>query len=229
MARILVVDDELDLCEILRFNLESEGYEVETLYSAEDALAWLAQCDTSMQPDLILLDVMLEQMSGFEMAKQLRKEGYEVPIVFLTALNNENELLLGFESGGDDYVTKPFSFQTVLARIRAVLKRSLPKQEKRLASTVTEDGNLRIDRLTDTVFVENEPVALTKKEYGILSLLLEQKGQYLTRETILSKVWGDDVYVGDRSVDVHIARLRKKLGVAGDRIGNRSGYGYFFE
>ena len=229
MARILVVDDELDLCEILRFNLESEGYDVDTLYSAEEALEWLSHCESSKQPDLILLDVMMEQMSGFEMAKQLRHEGKDVPIVFLTALGNENDLLLGFESGGDDYVTKPFSFQAVSARIRAVLKRSLPKKEMLVAPSVIEEGNLRVDTLSDTVTVEGEPVVLTKKEYGILMLLLSQKGHSLTRETILSSVWGDDVFVGDRSVDVHIARLRKKLGVAGDRIGNRSGYGYYFE
>ena len=169
--------------------------------SAEEALRRLEQSSYS----LILLDVMLEAMSGFEMARHLRAAGNEIPIIFLTALNTEPELLLGFESGGDDYVTKPFSFQTVLARVKAVLKRT--------------------ESHTTTPPI---PATLTKKEHAILQLLKSHPGQYFTREQILQAVWDDDTYVGDRSVDVHIARLRKKLGDNGRCIGNRTGFGYYY-
>jgi DNA-binding response OmpR family regulator len=201
VKKILVVDDEQDLCEILRFNLESEGFAVDCASSAEEALRRLEQSSYS----LILLDVMLEAMSGFEMARHLRAAGNEIPIIFLTALNTEPELLLGFESGGDDYVTKPFSFQTVLARVKAVLKRT--------------------ESHTTTPPI---PATLTKKEHAILQLLKSHPGQYFTREQILQAVWDDDTYVGDRSVDVHIARLRKKLGDNGRCIGNRTGFGYYY-
>ena len=222
MSRILVVDDEADLCEILQFNLESEAYEVTTANSAEEALSLM---EGGLRPDLLLLDVMMERMSGFEMARQLRERGNETPIIFLTALNKEPEELQGFESGADDYITKPFSFQTVLARVKAVLKRaSMPE----VADVVTVEG-LSINPTQNSVTVEGVPVTFTKKELQILLLLVQHRGSCFSREQILNKVWESDTYVGDRSVDVHIARIRKKLGPMGDHIGNKTGFGYFFK
>ena len=196
MSHILVVDDEQDICEILQFNFESEGFEVSTANSAEEALELLPQ----VHPDLLLLDVMMDRMSGFEMAQRLRAEGNQVPIIFLTAKTQERDQLDGFEVGADDYITKPFSFSTVLARVKAVLKRTSPSCQQ----------------LQD----------LTKKEQQILDLLMRHKGEYVTRDQILDEVWGSDIYVAERSVDVHIARLRKKLDHEGGRLINRTGFGY---
>jgi DNA-binding response OmpR family regulator len=222
--RILVVDDEPDLCEILCFNLESEGFEAERAYSAEAALALMEQ---GPQFDLILLDVMMEQMSGYDMARQLRERGNNTPIIFLTAMGTEDDLLRGFAVGADDYITKPFSFPTVLARIRAVLKRSSSDGVQPTTSLVRQ-GAMEIDLLHKAVTIEGMPVALTRKEYHILALLAQHPGEHFSREQIIDNVWDDDAYVGDRSVDVHIARLRKKLGSYSDSIVNHSGFGYTF-
>ena len=199
MSHILVVDDEQDICEILQFNFESEGFEVSTANSAEEALELLPQ----VHPDLLLLDVMMDRMSGFEMTQRLRAEGNQVPIIFLTAKTQERDQLDGFEVGADDYITKPFSFSTVLARVKAVLKRTSPSCQQ----------------LQD----------LTKKEQQILDLLMRHKGEYVTRDQILDEVWGSDIYVAERSVDVHIARLRKKMGAEGMRIRNKTNFGYRFD
>ena len=199
MSHILVVDDEQDICEILQFNFESEGFVVTTANSAEEALELLPQ----VRPDLLLLDVMMDRMSGFEMARRLRSEGNQVPIIFLTAKTQERDQLDGFEFGADDYITKPFSFSTVLARVKAVLKRTSPSCQQLLD--------------------------LTKKEQQILDLLMRHKGEYVTRDQILDEVWGSDIYVAERSVDVHIARLRKKMGAEGMRIRNKTNFGYRFD
>lgn len=199
MTRILVVDDEEDLREILRFNLESEGFEVETAASAEEALSNV-NCQLSTI-NLILLDVMMDKMSGFELAEELHRRGDNTPIIFLTARDAHDDQLQGFGVGADDYITKPFSFDTVLARVKAVLRR-------------TNQNN------------QNTPNTLTKREHLILQLFREHPGQFFTREEILKAVWPDDAYVGERSVDVHIARLRKKLGTEGQRIVNKTGFGY---
>ncbi|MBR4738726.1 MAG: response regulator transcription factor [Bacteroidales bacterium] len=201
--RILVVDDEEDLCEILRFNLEAEGFEVETAASAEEALEKVFSVQRSVF-SLILLDVMMDRMSGFEMARHLRENGNNTPIIFLTARDAHDDQLQGFSVGADDYVTKPFSFDTVLARVRAVLRRS--------------NQNIQSN--------QNTPNTLTKREHLILQLFREHPGRYFTREEILAAVWPDDTLVGERSVDVHIARLRKKMGPDGNRIVNKTGFGY---
>ena len=201
--RILVVDDEEDLCEILRFNLEAEGFEVETAASAEEALEKVFSVQRSVF-SLILLDVMMDRMSGFEMARHLRENGNNTPIIFLTARDAHDDQLQGFSVGADDYVTKPFSFDTVLARVRAVLRRS--------------NQNIQSNQST--------PNTLTKREHLILQLFREHPGRYFTREEILAAVWPDDTLVGERSVDVHIARLRKKMGPDGNRIVNKTGFGY---
>ena len=221
--RILVVDDEPDLCEILCFNLESEGFETECAYSAEAALGLI---DGGGKFNLILLDVMMERMSGYEMARVLRDRGDNTPVIFLTARDAEADQLEGFTAGADDYITKPFSFPTVLARVRAVLKRSTASasnEEKTLCC-----GGLEVDVQRGAATIDGQAVALTKKEFQILALLMQHSGEHFRREQILQQVWSDDVYVGDRSVDVHIARLRKKLGVYGDCIVNHIGFGYVF-
>ena len=197
MNRILVVDDEEDLREILRFNLEAEGFEVETAASAEEAL-------TMLHHDLILLDVMMDRMSGFEMAQRMREAGDNTPIIFLTARDAHDDQLQGFGVGADDYITKPFSFDTVLARVRAVLRRSS-------SSSLSSSTSL---------------TSLTRREHLILELFRQRPGRFFTREEILAAVWPDDTLVGERSVDVHIARLRKKLGSEGQRIVNKTGFGY---
>ena len=222
MNKILVVDDEQDLCEILRFNLESEGYEVDTANSAEEGLRILSPSHV-----LILLDVMMEDMSGFQMANKIRKElNCEVPIIFLTAKDTENDMLTGFNVGADDYITKPFSLKTVLARIKAVLKRT-----SKAADTMeifTHNG-LEINFETKKITLDGHEISLTKKEFMILVLLVKSPKRFFTREQILSQVWDDDTYVTERSVDVHIARLRKKIGNVGECIINRTGFGYSFD
>lgn len=226
MNRILIVDDEQDLCEILQFNLESEGYEVDTANSAEEALSKL-----NSQHILILLDVMMEDMSGFQMANKIRKElNNNVPIIFLTAKDTENDMLTGFNVGGDDYITKPFSLKAVMARVKAVLKRST---KTAVSNESVEDifvyKSLEINFDTKKVMVNNVEAQLTRKEYMILVLLVQSPQRFFTREQILSQVWDDDTYVIERSVDVHIARLRKKLGTIGENIINRTGFGYSFD
>ncbi len=219
--RILVVDDEADLREILQCNLENAGYAVDTAASAEEALEIL-----SPGHDLILLDVMMGGMSGFKMAEHLRKEaGNSTPIVFLTAKGGENDLLTGFSTGADDYIAKPFSLQEVLVRIKAVLRRTRAagKQQKNLCI-----DTLCIDFGRKSVLIEGEEVHLSRKEFGILALLAGQAGKIFSREEILTEVWQGESCVLDRTVDVHIARVRRKLGKYGNCITNRQGYGYCF-
>lgn len=199
--RILVVDDEADICEILRFNLEAEQFEVDTAFNAEQALSLLM---SHRAYALLLLDVMLDGMSGFDLVKRLREDGITTPVIFLTAMDGHDAQLQGLNLGADDYITKPFSFDTVLARIRAVLRRCRTVE---LPAPLTAHG-------------------LTKREAQILQLLQAHPGRYFSRLEILSAVWPDDTLVGERSVDVHIARIRRKLGGEGGRIVNKTGYGY---
>lgn len=219
---ILIVDDEVDIREILQFNLENEGYKIDLADSAEEALKKLT-------PDhrLILLDVMMGGISGFKMADQLRKSGNYTPIIFLTAKDTENDMLTGFSIGGDDYISKPFSIKEVIARVKTVLKRtSSPVQLSQ--SQVLVIGNLSIDMDMKTVTVNGKSIDLTKTEFNILTLLVKNTGKVFSRSDILAKAWEGDGIVLERTVDVHIARLRKKIGIYGDRIINRTGYGYNF-
>lgn len=219
--KILVVDDEPDLREILQCNLESAGYEVDTAESAEEALHIL-----SPSHNLILLDVMMGGMSGFRMAEKLRKElKNQTPIIFLTAKDTENDLLTGFSAGGDDYISKPFSLQEVLARIKAILRRS----NAEVAPTEVRAANLVIDYVKKIVRIGDREIKLSPKEFGILSMLAKDPGRVFTREEILAEVWHGDSFVLVRTVDVHIARVRRKLEEDGNHIVNRQGYGYCFE
>lgn len=220
-AKILVVDDEPDLREILQCNLENAGYEVDTAESAEEALHILSPAHS-----LILLDVMLGGMSGFKMAERLRKDlDNKIPIVFLTAKDTERDMLTGFSAGGDDYISKPFSLHEVLARVKAVLRRAQREEIPALLKT----GSISLDFEKKIVMAGGERLKLSPKEFGILSMLVRHPGRVFTREEILAEVWHGDAFVLDRTVDVHIARIRRKLGDGAAHLTNRQGYGYCFE
>lgn len=223
--RILVVDDEEDLCEILKFNLENEGYEVDTANSAEEALKM-----NISSYNLLLLDVMMGEISGFKMANMLKKDKKtaHVPIIFITAKDTENDTVTGFNLGADDYISKPFSLREVIARVKAVLRRTATVETEKAPEQITYQ-TLTIDITKKKVSIDNEEVALTKKEFEILFLLLQNKGRVFSREDILARIWSDEVYVLDRTIDVNITRLRKKIGIYGKRIVTRLGYGYCFE
>lgn len=221
---ILVVDDEEDLCEILKFNLEMEGYFVDTANSAEEAL----KLDLTKY-NLLLLDVMMGEISGFKMARIMKsnKNTANIPIIFITAKDTENDTLTGFNLGADDYVSKPFSLREVIMRVKAVLRRTATTQGK-------EENELSYKGLTINVSqkrtsIDGNEIPLTKKEFEILLLLLQNKERVFSREDILNKVWNDEAYVLDRTIDVNITRLRKKLGEYGKCIVTRLGYGYCFE
>lgn len=221
--KILIVDDEKDICEILEFNLSNEGFDVELAYSAEEALK-------KLNPDfsLILLDVMMGGMSGYKMAEKLRKEGNIIPIVFLTAKDTENDMLTGFSVGGDDYISKPFSIKEVIARIKAVVKRLEVKKNTKESTTELTFAGIVINMDKKELTVDGEKVALTKTEFEILALLATNVDKVFSREDIIQTVWRETPYITERTVDVHIARLRKKMGEYSSLIANRSGYGYRF-
>ena len=220
--KILVVEDEEDLCEILKFNLENEGYDVDVSHSAEDASLLKLE-----RYDLFLLDVMMGKMSGFRLAEKVRKErNLETPIIFLTARDTENDLLTGFSLGADDYIPKPFSVREVIARVKAIFKRVGAKGE--MEEDIVIDS-LTIDVKGKRVLLNNKSVDLTRTEFEIMMLLASHPERIFSRDDIIHSVWRDDVVVSDRTVDVHIARIRKKLGDYGKVLVNRSGYGYRFE
>jgi len=218
--KILIVDDEADIREILQFNLENEGFAVEVTDSAEKALQML-----SAPFQLILLDVMMGGMSGFKMADALRKMGNQTPIIFLTAKDTENDLLTGFSLGGDDYISKPFSIKEVIVRIKSVLRRT--ETEKQKNELIFDTLIINLD--AKTAAVDDVLLDLTKTEFNILALLSANEGRTFSRSEILNRAWTETAIVLDRTVDVHIARLRKKLGKYGELIENRSGYGYWFK
>lgn len=223
--RLLVVDDEEDLCEILQFNLEAEGYNVDTANSAEEALT----LDLS-QYNLLLLDVMMGEISGFKLAKMLREneKTAHLPIIFLTAKDTENDMLTGFNLGADDYISKPFSIRQVIARVKAVLRRSRNDVETDNKNILTYK-TLQLDTERIKASIDGKEIALTKKEFEILRLLMENINHVFTRDEFLSKIWKDEVYVLDRTIDVNITRLRKKIGEYGKNIVTRLGFGYCFE
>ncbi|MGL4956425.1 MAG: response regulator transcription factor [Bacteroidales bacterium] len=228
--RILIVDDEEDICEILQFNLTNEGYKVDVAYSAEEVL----QKDINGY-HLLLLDVMMGEISGFKLADTLRKQKStaHTPIIFLTAKDTENDIITGFSLGADDYISKPFSVRQVVARVKAVLKRTQANASQ-LQNIVNQNNSitfksLYLDVERKKVFISKEEVELTKKEFEILKFLLTHRGKVFSREDILISAWETDVCVIDRTVDVNITRLRKKLGEYGKHITTRTGYGYCFD
>ena len=223
--RLLWVDDEISLLRPHILFLEGKGYEVDTANSAEEAL----KMDISAY-DLLLLDVMMGEISGFKMASMLKKEKKtaKVPIIFITAKDTENDTVTGFNLGADDYISKPFSLREVAARVKAVLRRTQQAETKRAPEQIVYKS-LVLDIIKKKVSIDGEEAPLTKKEFEILLLLLQNKGRVFSREDILSRIWSDEVYVLDRTIDVNITRLRKKIGIYGKCIVTRLGYGYCFE
>ncbi|HMY63370.1 MAG TPA: response regulator transcription factor [Bacteroidia bacterium] len=219
---ILIVDDDKSICEILEFNLKSEGYIVDTAYSAEEALTKLTN-----QTQLILLDVMMEGMSGYKMLEKIRLDGSTIPVIFLTAKNTENDMLTGFSVGADDYISKPFSIKEVSARIKAILKRFKTAATEQKETLAFKD--LEINTKNKEAFIKGKPVNLTKTEFEILQKLAKNPNRIFSRQEIIEGVWGNNVFVTERTVDVHITRLRKKLEDYGNIISNRLGYGYKFD
>jgi len=218
--KILVVDDDRDICEILSFNLEHEGYEVDIANSAESALEKLTP-----EHSLILLDVMMGGMSGYQMAEKLRKDGNEISIIFLTAKDTENDMLTGFSVGADDYISKPFSLKEVSARVKAVLKRS--PEEQADDSDILNIDDMSINLQSKEVKIGETSISLTKTEFEILILLVTNPTRVFSRQNIINQVW-KTIYITERTVDVHITRLRKKLGAKGALISSRTGFGYKF-
>lgn len=233
--KILVIDDEESVCEILKFNLEKEGYEVDCAYSAEEAL------DMDLEGySLFMVDIMMGGLSGFDFAKRLRNVSAteEKPILFCSALSDEDYVVKGLNIGADDYVTKPFVIGEVLARVRAILRRTGQMQQRTAAdieaqqsiyeSDITFKG-LRIDRNDKEVYIDNELVTLTRTEFDILLFFLTHRNRIYSREEIIKNVWGDDVVVSGRTIDTNITRLRKKLGEYDKYIVTRQGFGYGFK
>ena len=226
--RILVVDDEPDLCEILQFNLETEGYMVDVAYSATDATTLpLAHYD------LFLLDVMMGEVSGFQLAEKLKmiEETSHTPVIFTTALDDEDNIIRGFNIGADDYITKPISIRELKARVKAVLRRGNRKEEVEPEKGKTMIGSsegLSINLQTKCVMMDGVVVDATKLEFDLLRVFLENKGVVFTREDLLARAWPKDAYVTDRTVDVNITRLRKKIGKYGANIKTRIGWGYYY-
>lgn len=232
-VRILVIDDEEAVCEILKFNLEKEGYDVDCAYSAEEAL----DMDLSGY-SLFMVDIMMDQLSGYDFAKRVRNvtETEFTPILFCSALSNEDSVVKGLNIGADDYVTKPFVIGEVLARVRAILRRSGQATHRMPAVNERADyesdvifRTLRIDRNDKTVYLDGEELPLTRTEYDILLFFLIHRNRIYSREEIINQVWGDDVVVTNRTIDTNITRLRKKIGQYSNNLVTRQGFGYGFK
>lgn len=226
--KILIVDDEETLCEVLRFNLEMEGYAADVAYSAEEALALDLR-----KYSLILLDIMMGEISGTQMARILKKnpETASIPIIFCTARDAEDDVVTGLDLGADDYVTKPYSIKNLLARVRSVLRKTLRTDNGHNGNDTNNSltcGTLVVDRDKKECRIDGEVIKMPRKELEILALLMQHRGQVFSREKIISRVWPEEVVVLDRVVDVNITRLRNKLGKYGKMIVTRPGYGYGF-
>lgn len=223
--KILIVDDDSSICEILEFNLKNEGYTIEIANSAEEALEKL-----NPSIAIILLDVMMGGMSGYKMAEKVYASGNRTPIIFLTAKDTENDMLTGFSVGADDYISKPFSIKEVIARIKAVLQRT--KHINIEANPIHHEIVIKemiLNTDTKQLNIKGETINLTKTEFDILLKLIENSNRIFSRQEIIDRVWGDDTYITERTVDVHITRLRKKMGTYAAAITNRSGFGYRFD
>ncbi len=230
--KILVIDDEESICEILKFNLEKEGYEVDTAYSAEEAL------DRDLSGySLFIVDIMMDRLSGFDFAKRIKNNDAieNTPIIFCSALSGEDDTVMGLNIGGDDYITKPFVISEVLARVRAVLRRSHATKQwaYNVSKSIYEPDitfkNLRINRNEKICYINGEAVALTRTEFDILLFFLTHRNRIYSREEIIQQIWAGDVVVTNRTIDTNITRLRRKLGEYGKNIVTRLGFGYGFK
>ena len=235
-TKILVIDDEEAVCEIMKFNLEREGYEVDTAYSAEEAL----DMDNLDSYSLFIVDIMMGELSGFDFANRIHNvtATEDIPMLFCSALSDEDCVVKGLNIGADDYITKPFNIGEVLARMRAILRRSNNMQKRSAQDFVEQESiyepdvvfrNLRIDRNNKECFLNNEPITLTRTEFGILLFFLTHRNKIYSREEIIKHVWGDDVVVTNRTIDTNITRLRKKLGECEKYVVTRQGFGYGFK
>lgn len=232
-VKILLIDDEEPICEILKYNLEKEGYEVDCVYSAEEAL----ELDLR-QYSLCLVDIMMERLSGYDFAKAVRKnpETANLPLIFCSALNGEDDTVMGLNIGGDDYITKPFVISEVIARVRAVLRRSMAmniakeksREVQQPAKTVSFEG-ITVDLDDKICTLDGEDLNLTKTELELITFFLQHRNRIYSRDEIIKKIWPDDVIVTTRAIDTNIARLRKKLGRYGNSIVTRMGFGYGFK
>ena len=226
--RILIVDDEETLCEVLKLNLENEGYDVDIAFSAEQALTLDLQSYA-----LILLDIMMGEISGIKMAKMLKADvsTANIPIIFTTARDTEDDMVMGLNIGADDYIMKPYTVRNVIARVKSVLRRTSGQKSINApvaAPEVLQVEGLRLDMEFKRCTVDGNEVKLAKKEFELLAYLIKHRGKICSREQILSRVWSDEVVVLDRTIDVNITRLRSKIGVYGSYIVTRSGFGYGF-
>ena len=226
--RILIVDDEETLCEVLKLNLENEGYDVDVAFSAEQALTLDLK-----KYSLILLDIMMGDISGIKMAKMLKSDisTANIPIIFCTARDTEDDMVMGLNIGADDYIMKPYTIRNVIARVKSVLRRT---SNHKIATTPAEKPNtlqvegLQLDLEFKRCTIDGEEIKLARKEFELLVYLVSHRGKILSREQILSHVWSDEVVVLDRTIDVNITRLRSKIGAYGSYIVTRSGFGYGF-
>ena len=222
MSKILIVEDEKEIVKLLRYNLENAGYSVSTAADGESGLSSFRK----LRPDLLILDLMLPRMDGIELCKVIRRES-QAPILMLTAKKEETDRVLGLELGADDYMTKPFSVRELLARVKALLRRT---REAGQPSGVVQIGKLRVDLERYEVFLADKPVSLSSKEFGFLKVLLQANGRVLTREQLLEAVWGFDqaAEIDTRTIDQHVARLRAKLGPEAERLATVKNIGYKF-
>ena len=227
--RILIVDDEETLCEVLQLNLENEGYDVDIAFSAEEALTFDLK-----QYSLILLDIMMGEISGIKMAKMLKSDvsTAHIPIIFCTAKDSEDDMVMGLNLGADDYIMKPYTIRNVVARVKSVLRRTSGNMGSSKSSTektnILQVEGLKLDLEFKRCIVDDVEVKLARKEFELLAYLISNRGKILSREQILSKVWKDEVVVLDRTIDVNITRVRSKIGSYGSYIVTRSGFGYGF-
>lgn len=228
IERILIVDDEETLCEVLKLNLENEGFDVDTAFSAEEALTYNLQGYS-----LILLDIMMGEISGIKMAKMLKADvtTANIPIIFCTARDTEDDMVMGLNLGADDYIMKPYTVRNVIARVKSVLRRTA--SHKTVAkptekSNVLQVEGLKLDLEFKRCTIDGKEVKLARKEFGLLVYLVSHRGKICSREQILSRVWSNEVVVLDRTIDVNITRLRSKIGAYGSYIVTRSGFGYGF-
>jgi DNA-binding response OmpR family regulator len=219
--KILIVDDEPVICEVLEFNLANEGFEITCVHSAEEAFLKL-----SPDHSLILLDVMMGGMSGYKLTEKLRQKMNRIPIIFLTAKDTENDMLTGFSVGGDDYISKPFSIKEVIARVKAVLKRNDTSERKTAGKLIF--GDVVIDLELKELSIGAEKIRLTRTEFELVEFLAGNPDRIYSREEIINQVWRETPYITERTVDVHITRLRKKLKERASLISNRVGFGYRF-
>ena len=228
--QILIVDDEEDICQILSYSLQAAGYQTSVAHSAEEALVLIEQS----APDLLLLDIMMDGLSGTDLAKLLQDRGLlTFPIIFLTALTSESDVLKGFQLGADDYITKPFHLTEVLARVRAILRRTQKEQPHTTTPLPNTSSLITYEEITinltdKTLTIHGENIPTTRKELELLSFLLQHPMQMFSRQQLLDAVWKGESYVLERTVDVHITHLRKKLGNYADRLQTKSGYGYIW-